>query len=442
MRQSNPWITPWLLFLATLLLGIGLSLADQNAATIMAVACLLLTGWALVERTHRPLRGLTQRSMVVLGTTAVVAEAIVILVASPLRDVAVLAAPCLAAVLLLVASRSVRLRTAAVLAAVALQAAWLVTLIGAAVPANMDVYMFQQEAAAAALGGANPYELRYPNIYGPGTPFYSPAVVENGFLTFGFPYPPLSLALVVPPYVVAGDYRYGLAAAVVITALIVALIRPGPVGPLMAGTYLLSPMTLRVVVNGWTEPFLGLFAALVAVAAVRRLNVLPIVLGLLVALKQYVFPIVIVAAALLPRTRTLPRHMTALIALAVAAVTVIPALILEPAGFVYSVGLVQLLQPFRHDSVSIPGLIARLGGPEVPALVAIITMFVTAAALAMYSRRTPVSFAAASAILFMAFFLMSKQAFLNYYFFVFTLIALAAVLSSPKRTPADEAGAN
>jgi hypothetical protein len=204
-------------------------------------------------------------------------------------------------------------------------------------------------------------------------------------------------------------------------------------------------MTLRVVVNGWTEPLLGVFVSLVALAAVRRLKALPILLGLLVALKQYVFPIVIIAATLLPRTHTMPRHMTALIALGVAAATIIPPLILDPAGFIYSVGFVQLLQPFRQDAVSIPGLIARLGGPEVPAVIAIVAMFLTAGVLAMYPRRTPATFAACSAILFATFFLMSKQAFLNYYFFVFTLIALAAVLSSPRGdgTPiADEPGAD
>jgi hypothetical protein len=37
-------------------------------------------------------------------------------------------------------------------------------------PPLIDVHQFQQEASAALLEGHNPYELRYRNLYGPGSP--------------------------------------------------------------------------------------------------------------------------------------------------------------------------------------------------------------------------------------------------------------------------------
>lgn len=411
------------------MVGIGLSLADENAATVVAIAAFLLAVWSLVERAQGSLGNLTRRSTLKLGIVAVVVHAVLMILAAPLREPHLLAIHGLTAGLLIIASLSARLRVLTAVAGISLQTLWLIALVAAAVPANMDVYMFQQEAAAALLAGANPYELRYPNIYGPGTPLYGSEVVEGGFLTFGFPYPPLSLAMALPPYMLAGDYRYGLVAAVLVTALIIAFIRPSQYGPLVAGIYLLSPMTLRVVANGWTEPFLALAAALVLVAAVRRLPVVPFALGALVALKQYAFPVLIVAAAVLPKTRAWSRPMTAGVALAVAAASVLPSLILAPGPFIYSVGVVQVLQPFRMDSVSLPGLVARLGGPETPAFVAILVLLMSALAVAIYDRRSSAAFATACAVVFMAFFLMSKQAFLNYYFLTFTFLALAAALS-------------
>src|SRR4029077_14453152 len=84
---------------------------------------------------------------------------------------------------------------------------------------HIDVFLFQQSSAEALLHGGNPYTTHIQNIYsynsravfqnplryGPGTTAYGPGVVgDDGCLTYGFPYPPLSLLIVLPAYLLGG----------------------------------------------------------------------------------------------------------------------------------------------------------------------------------------------------------------------------------------------
>ena len=65
---------------------------------------------------------------------------------------------------------------------------------------GVDVYMFQDKAASYALQDRDPYAETYPNIYdGPATErFYGQGLATSDKLEFGFPYTPLSLALILP----------------------------------------------------------------------------------------------------------------------------------------------------------------------------------------------------------------------------------------------------
>jgi hypothetical protein len=114
---------------------------------------------------------------------------------------------------------------------------------------NIDVFVFQQSVADGLQHGHNPYAIRLPNIYSgknstmfqdpvrfsAGTPFYGPGVVdENGWITYGFPYPPLSLLLVMPAYLLGGDCRFAHVIAMGFSALLMAAARPGRRGALAA----------------------------------------------------------------------------------------------------------------------------------------------------------------------------------------------------------------
>ena len=90
----------------------------------------------------------------------------------------------------------------------------------------IDVYLWQQSTSAALMHGTDPYEVRIPNLYR-NVRFYGPGLTDqHGYVTFGFPYPPLSLLMVLPGFLVRGDIRYALTLAVAVSATLMALARP------------------------------------------------------------------------------------------------------------------------------------------------------------------------------------------------------------------------
>src|SRR5205085_2965348 len=72
-------------------------------------------------------------------------------------------------------------------------------------PPGVDVVVFQRDACDAVLAGRSPYGITFPDISPPGSTFYADGLSRDGRLQFGFPYPPLSLLLVLPAHV-AGDF--------------------------------------------------------------------------------------------------------------------------------------------------------------------------------------------------------------------------------------------
>src|SRR5262249_36858695 len=106
---------------------------------------------------------------------------------------------------------------------------------------HIDVYVFQQESCQALLRGENPYALRFPNIYGPSAFVYGPGLKTEDRVNFGFPYPPLSLYMALPGYLLTGDHRYSQLAAVTLAAALLAYARPGLIARLAAMLYLFTP---------------------------------------------------------------------------------------------------------------------------------------------------------------------------------------------------------
>ncbi|HEY1922619.1 MAG TPA: hypothetical protein VGG44_07610, partial [Tepidisphaeraceae bacterium] len=107
---------------------------------------------------------------------------------------------------------------------------------------GIDVFNFQTTGSWALAHRLNPYTFRYPSIYPAGTPFYGPGVVDaQGMLTVGFPYPPLSLLMVLPGQLLGGDVRYALVVAMGLSAILMSTARPGRIGALAAAVFLLTP---------------------------------------------------------------------------------------------------------------------------------------------------------------------------------------------------------
>jgi 4-amino-4-deoxy-L-arabinose transferase-like glycosyltransferase len=87
--------------------------------------------------------------------------------------------------------------------------------------------------------------------------------------------------------------------------------------------------------------------------------------------------------------------------------------------------MVQFLQPFRPDSLSIPALFVRMGLPEPPVWLAFAGMGVAVHFSLRRLGRSPSGFVLSLAVMFLAFFSLNKQAFLNYYFLVGACLCMA-----------------
>jgi hypothetical protein len=318
---------------------------------------------------------------------------------------------------------------------------------------HIDVMMFQQQASATLLHGGNPYDpsvVRFPNIYGPGTPFYGPGVVDDQQrLTYGFPYFPLSLLLVVPGYLLGGDVRYAHVAALMLSAAMMCMARPGRWGALAATIFLLTPRALYVTDLAWTEPMLMLTFSIVMLCACRFPRALPYTLGLYFATKQYTI-LSLPAVLLLVHGTDYWRNILLMLckAAAVAAVVTLPFFFWNPRQFFRAVVAWQLIQPFRADALSYLVWWARTYHADAidrswvavpgwrPPLITPILAVAPAIVMALWRcARTPAGFAAAVTLINFTFFAFNKQAFCNYYYFVIaTACWTVAATQIPRHT--------
>lgn len=440
MNQGDTTGAAWLAAAAALLIGIGAAANSAQAATALLVFALAAAIGAVLAPGWRALRSLTARSVVTVAALGVAVLATGIPARAP-----VLSTGYVAALLVLTATGVHALLTRsrwakAELAVVAIGFAGVMSwMIGATVEPDIDVWVFQQQASEALLHGVNPFAMTFDLQVSADSPYYVPEVVDGDRLNFGFIYPPVSLLMAVPGYVVAGDYRYGAALALAIAAVVIALIRPGRLAIAGALLVLLNPLSQQVLYWGWTDPFGILLLAVTVFFLVRRAPGSTVWLGLLIASKQYLAPMILPAAVLLAnlRRRTGLRRLV-IVPVAVAVATVVPFLVWDFGAFVYSTVTVHLLQPFRPDSLSIPAVIYRAGGPELPAILSFAVAGVAMAFVLWKAPRTPAGFCIGMAVVLLAFFLFSKQAFMHYYFLVLAILACAVAASDlgPEAVPA------
>jgi len=294
----------------------------------------------------------------------------------------------------------------------------------------IDVFIFQQDSAAALLRGDNPYGLTFPDIYG-SAPYYGPGMVTAGRLNFGFPYPPLSLFLALPGYLLAGDYRFSQLVALILAGVFLALMRPDRIGALAAALLLFSPRVFFVVEQGWTEPFAILLLAAMVACARRWPRALPLALGLLLAVKQTMVFIPLLAFLLVGgmggwRDWLRLHRRAGLVAL----IVTLPLALGELRGFITAVITLQLYQPQRSDALSYVAALVRAGLPA-PTWLAFVAIVPVLALALRRGARGPAGFAAAVGVLYLVFFVLNKQAFCNYYFFALGALCCGIAAMQP-----------
>lgn len=301
--------------------------------------------------------------------------------------------------------------------------------IGAAADPFIDVFIMQRDGARALVDGVNPYLPIYPNIHGPDSPYYGPGLVVDGELTIGFPYPPLSLLLVMPGELLAGDPRYVHLVAIELTAFVLAVTRPGKTATGAALLYLFTPWTFLMVAGSWTEPLVILTVALVALSAVRAPGLLGVAVGLLIAVKQYALLGLPLAVLLLGRDSR-RRWRLGWQPVAIATAVTLPFFLWDPGAFWWSAIGSLAGQAFRPDSLT---FLAILPGDWGPRLSLLGFALLVPAFLFVWKRapRNAFGFASALGLLLLVFISFSRQGSGNYHFAVIGALCCAiAVLGN------------
>lgn len=293
---------------------------------------------------------------------------------------------------------------------------------------STDVLLVQQLGSEALTNGRNPYTMTFPDRYGPGANIYPPGLVVNGQVQSGFCYLPLSLLMDLPGYTL-GEVRYSHLIAIELSAVLVALARPGrwAFGP--AVLLLMMPGTFYLIKGAWLEPFsLLLLCAVVFLASRERLMLSAAALGLFLVSKQYVVLALPAAWTLLPRPiRGRDALRLALIALATGCAVTLPLALADPAMFYHSITALHL-GGLRQDSISFAAVLSRMTGWQAPLWMAAIATLPAAGFVIWRAPRTPASFAASVALLLMCAFAFSSLAFGNYYYLAAGALCLAAAV--------------
>lgn len=334
-----------------------------------------------------------------------------------------------------VAAAASRWRHAASVALLAAATALGVVTYRASPDPKIDVVTVHDAAFEAVARGTSPYSLTFPDIYGGREAFYPDGMVKDGVVQYGFPYPPLSLAMTWPGHL-AGDFRYSeLAAWIGAAALAITAGRSAAIAILAAALVLFTPRAFFGLEQAWTDPLAALWiAGAVAAAGRRRLALAAACIGLAAATKQH-------AVVALPLLWLLAggdwRTAARLVAVAgvAAAVTLLPALA-DPAGFLNSAVLVQIRENLRYDSLSLAVSYATRTGSPLPGAVHGLIVASAIGLAAWRAERTPAGFAAALAAVLFTTFAFGKKAFCNYYLFALVATGLAVAVSrSPRAEP-------
>jgi hypothetical protein len=301
---------------------------------------------------------------------------------------------------------------------------------------SIDVLDFTRESARALAQGRNPYEdLHLHNIYGH-TRYFGVGFATDQTIDVGLVYPPISLLLTSLGQWLAGDSRAALVVALVATGVLIDRLG-GRIARLSALVFLTTPRQYFVLEHGWTEPlFLCGFAALVLLASRRRRGI-AVLLGALLALKQ--FAVLLLPLFHLGVGELRPRRSLRLeaVAVAVAALLIAPFFLWDPHAYVRSTVLFHLAQPFRADSLNFAALWAWARGGTVPPT-AVPTVLCLCAALWVALRRcrpTPAGFAAGFALVLLATLAWSKQAHCNYLYLVVGLLLCSVASAEPAADP-------
>lgn len=300
---------------------------------------------------------------------------------------------------------------------------------------DFDVIQWHQQASEMLREGKNPYLGPFKIYANPeaAAGIYSPEVLDGDTVLFGFPYPPLSLLTGWPGYLLFGEYRMAMVGAYLLIAILCYRLLPTRTGLVIAASILTSPTTAHILFFCWTETFCVLYLVLAVSTYLWKPRWTAIAFGALLSVKQtmlLLLPVTWLLFRAFPPREGLVRWAGK--AALFIAVLVLPFVLWSPREFVFSVGLIQVMQPFRQDSISFaPLLFPNTAAGKSLAGVMSMTAFGAVMAWGWYwdvIRGGLAHWAALAALALASLFIFNKQAFSNYYFFCAMLWLVSALL--------------
>ena len=233
-----------------------------------------------------------------------------------------------------------------------------------------------------------------------------------------------------------GEARIASLAAITLSGALLAYARPSKWSFLAATFFLFMPRVFYVLQSCWTEAFVIFLFCLTLFVACRKPRHTSVAFGLLMAVKQHLFLCSPLALLLFPRPwdkRQIARFfgVAVLVALAVS----LPLALWNFEAFKQYAIMLNFQMPFRKDSLNYAALWMRMTGVEPSSLFGFALLIPTYFICLRRGSATPAGFAGATALFYFVFFLFGRQAFLNYYYFIFALMCAAVATAS--LAPAD-----
>ncbi len=292
----------------------------------------------------------------------------------------------------------------------------------------IDVKVFLHDGVHALLSGHDPFGGSIANPYSPARTdlYWAPSLIEGNRILVGFPYLPGLLVAEVPGYLL-GDPRLGHLAALLLLAVLLRRLATDDAGRALALLAVASPLATGLTMNYLVEPVVMLALGLLVLAVRRGTSGRgALSLALLLASKQYV--VVMLPVLLIVRRRLGLAPVLAGTALAIAVTSAFLAA--DPGGFWHDVVTVQLLQPYRPDSISLLVAVGNTWGrpPEwVTGALPLVAGLLVSTLVAVRTRSGATATALCVGLSLMATVLLSKQAFPNYYALVQAALVMASI---------------
>jgi hypothetical protein len=299
----------------------------------------------------------------------------------------------------------------------------------------IDVFFFQLQAAQELLAGRNPYETEFLNLYGEGASLYPSGTADS------YPYPPLSFAFALLGLLL-GDIRWPLiachiAAAVLLCSTSRARGLPWNESIIFAALFLYLPYSVFVSEQAWTDPTAAMSLGLMSLFLARRQPRAALwAAGLALACKQ---TMALLVPLLWAMWRSLQRaHLLAVFSFS--AVTYGIFLLWNASALWNDVVTFHLLTPARPRALTYSGYVYYLFDFYLPTWFGLVGLVsgVLAAVLGLLRADPDTSpcdgdrpwrFFSGLAFAYLLTALLSKHAFMNYYYLVYFALVAALVWS-------------